>query len=223
MSLKYHCLILDHDDTAVNSTAEIHYPAHLEIMRQLRPSVEPVSLEGWFQKNFHPGIMEYLINELDFTQHEIETEYKIWRDFTLKLIPHFYPGFIDFLHEYRSKGGIVAVVSHSEVEVIQKHYSINGKPQVFTPDIIFGWTYDEKKRKPNPYPVSQILSKFDLEKDDVLVVDDLKPGVLMGKAAGVSVVGAGWAHQIPEIASYMKENCLVYLESVEKLREFILN
>ena len=33
----FKCLILDHDDTAVASTPAIHYPAHLEAMRVLRP------------------------------------------------------------------------------------------------------------------------------------------------------------------------------------------
>ena len=31
-SIRFKCLILDHDDTAVDSTASIHYPAHVEIM-----------------------------------------------------------------------------------------------------------------------------------------------------------------------------------------------
>ena len=35
--MKFQCLILDHDDTAVDSTREIHYPAHLEVMQTLRP------------------------------------------------------------------------------------------------------------------------------------------------------------------------------------------
>jgi len=29
MPLRCRCLNLDHDDTAVNSTATVHYPAHL--------------------------------------------------------------------------------------------------------------------------------------------------------------------------------------------------
>ena len=70
--LKYKCLILDHDDTAVDSTAEIHYPAHIEIMRQIRPSHIPVSLKEWFLKNYQPGIMEYMVDELKLDKSEIE-------------------------------------------------------------------------------------------------------------------------------------------------------
>ena len=72
MKLRYRCLIIDHDDTAVDSTARIHYPAHIEVMAILRPEIEPVTLRKWFCKNFHPGIMEYLTRELELTQPEME-------------------------------------------------------------------------------------------------------------------------------------------------------
>ena len=38
------------------STWEVHYPAHVESVRLLRPDLEPVSLAGWFQKNHDPGV-----------------------------------------------------------------------------------------------------------------------------------------------------------------------
>jgi len=44
--MRYKCLLLDHDDTVVNSTATIHYPAFLEALRLLRPGVT-ISLEDF--------------------------------------------------------------------------------------------------------------------------------------------------------------------------------
>lgn len=221
--LKYKCLILDHDDTAVDSTAEIHYPAHIEIMRQIRPTHRPVSLEGWFLKNYHPGIMEYLKHELKLNETEMQKEYDIWRDYTSTRTPGFYPGFLDVIHEFHSKGGIVTVVSHSDVDIIKKHYQMSKENGVVVPDTIFGWTQNADERKPHPFPIDQILSKYQLNKEEVLVVDDLKPGVLMAKAAGVDIAGVGWGHRIPEIEAYMKANCLIYLETIDELRNFILN
>ncbi|KPJ84175.1 MAG: hypothetical protein AMS17_16545, partial [Spirochaetes bacterium DG_61] len=93
--MQFKCLILDHDDTAVNSTAEIHYPAHLEVMRVLRPHLVPVSLDEWFLKNFNPGIMEYLIEELGFSEAEVQIEYRIWREHTTRTIPHFFPDILN--------------------------------------------------------------------------------------------------------------------------------
>ena len=223
MDLKYRCLILDHDDTAVDSTAVIHYPAHVEVMRRIRPDIEPVSLEDWFRKNFDPGIMRFLKSDLAFTEAEMEVEFSIWREYNLKLIPRFFPGFIDLLQEYKKRGGIVTVVSHSEVDIIENHYQSLDKGNAFRPDAVFGWSDEESKRKPSPYPVNQILSKFGLEQEDALIIDDLKPGVEMAKSAGVAVAAAGWAHQIPEIKSFMEKNCRYYFAEIGNFASFILN
>jgi len=56
----------------------------------------------------------------------------------------------------------------------------------------------------------------------VLIVDDLKPGVLMGKAAQIPVASAGWAHDIPLIRDYMRDNCIAYFETVQEFADFIL-
>jgi len=223
MELRYRCLILDHDDTAVNSTAEIHYPAHLEIMKHLRPDREPISLEGWFLKNFHPGIMGYLVDELGFSERELEREYDVWREYTSSRVPAFFPGFLEVLEDFKAAGGILTVVSHSEEDVIRRHYEVHDSKSACLPDVIFGWTCDEEKRKPSPYPVRAILKRFDLEPGDALILDDLKPGIVMGGRSGVAAAGAGWAHRIPEIQAYMKEHCVAYFTSVSDFREFLFS
>jgi len=220
--LKYSCLIIDHDDTAVDSTAKIHYPAHLEVMRILRPDMEPATLREWFIKNFHPGIMEYLTVELAMTPSEMEVEYEVWKRHTATTVPDFYPGFVETLSSFRRAGGIVAVVSHSEKHIIERHYrSYNGDIS-FIPDIIYGWDYNEDLRKPSPRPVLEILKKFRLKPSQALILDDLKPGVLMGRVTGVAVAAAGWGHDIPEIADYMRKTCIEYFESVKDFERFIL-
>ena len=35
--MKYPCLVVDHDDTIVNSTATVHYPCFVEYTRQHFP------------------------------------------------------------------------------------------------------------------------------------------------------------------------------------------
>ena len=37
--MKYKCLILDHDDTVMDSTAHVHHPAFLVALAELRPGV----------------------------------------------------------------------------------------------------------------------------------------------------------------------------------------
>ncbi len=219
--MKYKCIILDHDDTAVHSTADIHYPAHLKTMETLRPNQNIVSLDEWFLKNFHPGIMEYMKGELNFSDEEIEVEYQIWQDYVKHRHPEFYPGFLDIIREFKKAGGRVAVVSHSNKDIIQRDYDRAGAGDI--PEVIFGWDLDEDRRKPAPFPVEEILKEFNLKREDALIIDDLKPAVIMGKTTGVDVAGAGWGHQIPEIVTYMKEHCHYYFHELEEFRNIILN
>ena len=223
MDLPYQCLILDHDDTAVNSTALIHYPSHVESMRLLRPQDPPIDLEGWFLKNFEPGIMNYLREELGLNEEELEIEYKIWRRFNTSRIPPFFPGFLESLRTYRDRGGIITVVSHSEEDIILNAYRDAQGSDGFQPDLVFGWDYDETRRKPSPWPVENILRRFSLSSDQALIVDDLKPGLLMSRATGVAIAAAGWAHQIPQIHAYMRENCDLYFSTVGEFSRFILD
>ena len=223
MDLRFRCLILDHDDTAVDSTSTIHHPSHLECMRVLRPREPAIDLESWFLKNFDPGINTYLTEELGLTAAELEIEYEIWRRFTRGAVPPFFPGFLDTLRDFRARGGIVTVVSHSEKDMILRTYRAAAWSGRFMPDMVFGWDFDETRRKPSPWPVQQILQRFALSAEEALIVDDLKPGVLMSRAAGVPVAAAGWAHRIPRIRAYMRRNCDVYFETVEQFRSYVLD
>ena len=62
--MKYKCLVLDHDDTIVNSTATIHYPAFIESLKILRPHLT-LTLEEYFyynlnQDSVHSVMMFYI-------------------------------------------------------------------------------------------------------------------------------------------------------------------
>ena len=63
------------------------------------------------------------------------------------------------------------------------------------------------------------MEKYRLLPSEILVVDDLKPGYDMARAAGVDFAAAGWAYDVPEIADFMRKNCDFYLEKVEELKK----
>jgi phosphoglycolate phosphatase/pyrophosphatase PpaX len=220
MTLRYRCLLLDHDDTAMDSTATVHHPAHVASMALLRPGERAVDLEGFFLKNFMPGFESFLREELTFSDAEMAVEYRIWRDFAEQLRPQFFPGFLDALEAYRAQGGLFVVVSHSESDIIRRHYLETGRNLM--PDEVFGWEAGEGRRKPEPWPVTETLRRFGLAPGEVLVVDDLRPGILMAKAAGVPSAAAGWAHRLPAVRAYMEANTLGILDSIEAFRTFIL-
>ena len=218
--MKVKCLVLDHDDTTVDSTASVHYPAHLEVMKRLRPNEPVVRLNEWFEKNFHPGIMAFLTEEVGLSDEEMEEEFRIWQEFNEERNPPFYEGLPELLSDYVDAGGILAVASHSTEKHILRHYK-HGAPGV-EPQFVFGWDHDPNKRKPSSWPLLKIIEETGLEASDILVVDDLKPGVEMARAAKARVAAAGWGHDVPSIRSAMKNLCDVWLPDIAALRAEIL-
>lgn len=220
MELRYRCLILDHDDTVVKSTPDIHYPSFIEALKVLRPDTKPLSLEEFVTYCFNPGFSELCKSILKFSIDEQEFQYKTWKSYTNAKIPDFYPGMKQLIIEYKKLGGIISVVSHSESEQIGRDYMYNCQ---LTPDLIFGWELGEDKRKPNPYPIIETMKKFDLNSDDILVVDDLKPGLDMARSYNIAFAGAGWSHIVPEIKNYMEANSDYYFTTVDSFKEFLFS
>ena len=89
--LKHKCLILDHDDTVMDSTAHVHHPAFLVSLAELRPG-HTITLEDYFRVNFHPGFVAYCRDVLGFTEAELGREVEMWKEYVKDHIPTAYPG-----------------------------------------------------------------------------------------------------------------------------------
>ena len=219
MAINYKCLVLDHDDTVVDSSASIHYPSFVEYLKVARPHLaDKYTLEEYFEKNFHPGIVELFTDEIGLSPEELEEEEAFWREYVKNHIPNAYPGMREIIADFKAQGGIVAVDSHSLTENIKRDYKANNLPEV---DVIYGWDIPKEMRKPSPATLLDLMEKYNLKPEEILVVDDLKPGYDMAKSAGVPIAAAAWAHNVPEIAGFMKENCEFFCTSVEELRKVI--
>jgi phosphoglycolate phosphatase/pyrophosphatase PpaX len=152
------------------------------------------------------------------SEEEMAEEEKYWADYVESHIPHAYGGMRELLSEFSSRGGIIVVDSHSLTRYIERDWRENGLPK---PNHIYGWDIPKENRKPSPFTVLDALERFSLSREDVLVVDDLKPGYDMARGAGVSFAAAGWAYDVPEIESFMRKNCDFYLKSIEELRALV--
>lgn len=215
--MRYPCLVLDHDDTVVNSTASIHFPSFQAFLALVRPGVD-YTLDEYFLKNFDPGVLSLFQDELNFTDEELNSEYRFWQNYVSSRVPRAYDGIREILIRHRARGGKIAVVSHSVSDVIRRDYRENDLPM---PDLIFGWDRPEYERKPNPWPLAQIMREFSLAPEQLLMLDDLKPGYDMACTAGVPFAAAGWANNIPEIESYMRQNCGLYFKTVHEFGVFL--
>lgn len=215
--MKYKCLVLDHDDTTVASTKQIHHPSFMEFLKTTRPGVS-MTYEEYMLMNFHPGFSDFCLKELKFTDKEMEDEVKFWRSYVKTHVPCVYEGLRDLLYRFKNEGGIICVVSHSLAENILRDYTENDLPM---PDEIYGWERPVEERKPSPFPLLQIMKKYKLRSDEILMVDDLKPGYDMAKKCNVDFAAAGWEYEISEIKDYMKQNSDYYLENVKELEKLI--
>ena len=217
--LRYPCLVLDHDDTVVNSTATIHYPAYLEAMEKMRGGSD-LSLEDYFRVNFDPGFMEFMRERHAFTEADFDEEYRIWQDCVRRTVPQVYPGMARVIRRQLDEGGTVCVVSHSVDENIRRDYRANGLPE---PTLVYGWERPPEERKPSPFPLRDIMARLSLEPGQMLMVDDLKPGLDMATAAGVPFAAALWAHRIPEIHAHMHRFCERCFETPEALGRWLFD
>ncbi len=218
--MKYPCLVVDHDDTVVNSTATVHYPCFAQYTREFFPRYPGCTLEEHFIKNFDPGIVALFRDEVGMSAEDMKHEEAYWNAFVQNHIPLAYEGMRETLEAYKARGGLICVVSHSLTANILRDWRENGLPE---PDLVFGWDSPPSERKPNPYPLRQIMARFSLQPEDMLMLDDLKPGFDMARACGVPFAAAGWANDIPEIERFMRENCDLYFKTVPELRQYLFD
>lgn len=218
MTLRYKCLILDHDDTAVKSTPDIHYPSFVQALKELRPDDQPITFEEFVRYCFAPGFSALCTDIMQFTETKQNHQQKIWKHYTESTTPNFYELFPETVQEFAKQGGIVTVISHSESSKIKRDYATHCN---VLPDAIFGWELAEHQRKPHPYPIKQILDRYNLAATDALVLDDLKPGMTMVKSCNLDFAAAGWSHKIPETKQWMEANSDYYFGTVEEFRDFI--
>ena len=216
--MKYKCLILDHDDTIVNSSQTIHYPSFIEYLRDYRPELaDNYTFESFMRKNFSPGIVSLLADEVGLNDAEMKEE-EYWARFVETKTPVAYEGMREIMERFRAEGGVILVDSHSLTRYIERDFAANRLP---TPDHIYGWDIPKEHRKPSPYTVLDAIRRFGVAPSEVLVVDDLKPGYDMARGAGVDFAAAGWAYDVPEIESFMRDNCDYYLKSIAELEKIL--
>ncbi len=219
MKLKYRCLVLDHDDTAVKSTPEIHYPQWCETLEALRPGTK-MSLYEFMQYNFDIGFFEMSRSVMGFTKEETDIEHKMWKEYMKTHTADFYEGIAEIIADFKALGGILCVSSHSNTKNILADFNAAG---ISPPDRIYDCDMGEDKIKPNPFALFDIMERYSLRSGDILMVDDMKPGLEMARNANVAFACAGWSHIVPEIREYMKTHCETYLENTAQLRNLLFD
>ena len=218
--MRYRCLVFDHDDTVVNSTATIHYPSFVEYLREYFPD-RSCTLEHYFLKNFDPGFIPMCREEYGMSDRDLALEVRFWQEYVRTRIPRAYPGIREIMERQKAEGGLIAVISHSMEGNILRDYRENGLPE---PDAVYGWDLPEEQRKPNPYALEEIKRRYGLAPEEILVVDDMKFAVAMARSAGTPIAFAGWGRkEFPNICQEMEKLCDFSFYSTEEFKKFLFS
>ena len=210
--LKYPCLVLDHDDTVVQSEATVNYPFFVEYLKEYRPGDH---INGCFT----PGYIEMCRRRFGFTEEELLHEYNSWKAYISNHIPAPYPGIEKVIRKQKEMGGLICVVSQSAQSNILRDYRTHFGIE---PDEIFGRDLEPQYRKPSPYALNMMMKKYHLSPSELIVVDDMKPACQMAREAGVEIAFAGWGRiDFPEICAEMKKLCDYSLDSTESFYNFL--
>lgn len=218
--LKYPCLVLDHDDTVVQSEATINYPFFVYILDQYRPGTT-ITLEEYVHGCCHLGFADMCRQWYHFTEQELVDEYKGWQEYIRHHIPAPFPGIGDVIRRQKELGGMICVVSHSsDINILRDYHTHFG----MEPDAIYSWDLPEHLRKPSTYALDHIMKKTGFTADQLLVVDDMKPAWEMASKAGVPIAFAAWGRKdYPEITAEMNKLCDFSFDSTEDLEKFLFD
>lgn len=218
--LRYPCLVLDHDDTVVQSEKTIGYPFFCHILSQFRPGAS-ISFQDYVHDCHNLGFADMCRQRFQFTQKELDDEYVGWMEYVTTHIPAPFPGIGDVIRQQKQEGGLVCVVSHSSIQNITRDYDVHFGVQ---PDAIYGWDLPEHQRKPNPYPLEHIMDRYQLTHQQLLVVDDMKLAWQMVQPVGVEIAFAAWGKtEFPELTQEMQSLCNYTFSTPEKLQAFLFD
>ena len=216
--LKYPCLILDHDDTVVQTERAIGYPYFRDFLEKVRPGVKLTFRE--YVRLCHNTVFPDMCRaNWQFTDEEMKEEYSLWQDYCAANIPPIFPGVDDLIRRQKAEGGLVCVVSLSSHANIVRDYDAHFG---FQPDAIYDNDMPREQRKPNPLPLLDIMERFQLKQEDLLVVDDMMLGFTMAQRVGIKTAYAAWSKQdFPELMEEMKKVCDHSFDAAKELEQFL--
>ena len=218
--LKYPCLVLDHDDTVVQTERTIGYPYFRDYIERIRPG-RTLTFAEYVQDCNNMVFADMCREKWQFTEEELTEEYLGWKAYSRIHTPEVCPGIDRIIKRQKELGGMVFVASLSTKEIIERdflhHFGI-------LPDGIYDYDLPADQRKPNPYALTDIMEKYGFRPEQMLMVDDMKMGWQMSKSVGVATAFAGWSkEEFPELTEEMRRICDFSFDSTEELEKFLFD
>ena len=216
--LKFPCLVLDHDDTVVQTERAIGYPYFRDFIESIRPG-ESLSFEEYVRDCNNMVFTDMCVQRWRMTEEELMQEYTGWKAYSRKNIPPVCEGMENVISRFKEAGGILCVASLSTHEIITRDYMHHFG---FMPDAVYDYDLPVACRKPNPFALEDIMQRFALKPEQILMVDDMKLGWDMAKKCAVPTAYAAWSKkEFPDLAGEMKEIFDFSFDSPKELEVFL--
>ena len=156
-----------------------------------------------------------------FTDEELKTEHKQWTQHIRTHIPDPYPGIHRVIQKQKELGGKIIVVSHSDRETILRDYETHFG---ILPDAVYGFDLPPEQRKPNPFPLLDIMEKFHFQPEEILVVDDANLACQMADPLGIKVAFPAWSKLgMDIIIEEMSKLCAYTFHTPGQLEDFLFS
>jgi len=218
--MRYKCLVLDHDDTIVQTERTIGYPYFRDYIERIRPG-QTLSFPEYVRDCNNMVFADMCRQRWQFTEDELREEYLGWKAYSRINVPNVCEGIGEVIRRQKEAGGIVCVSSLSTREIIERDFLHHFG---FLPDAIYDYDLPVHQRKPSTYALEQIMADYGLKPKEILMVDDMKLGWAMANAVGADTAFAGWCRQeFPELCEEMRRICTHAFDSPEDLKKLLFD
>ncbi len=216
--LKFPCLVLDHDDTVVQTEKCIGYPYFRAYIERVRPG-KTLSYAEYVADCNNMVFADMCREKWNFTDEELLEEYLGWKAYSRAHIAPAFDGIARLIHRQKAEGGLICVASLSTRENILRDYDHHFG---IVPDAIYDNDLPAEQRKPNPWALADIMERYGLAPSEILLVDDMKLGWRMAKQVNVPTAFAAWGKaDFPVLSREMHSICDYSFESPQMLEKFL--
>lgn len=207
--------IFDFDDTIVNSTPEIHYKAYKVFCEMTNR--KPLTLEKYYVELFEKTYVEF-IRDMNLTLEEYQIEFENWKLYTSTIKPEPFYKIMDILRKIKNSGHKLVICSQSNREAIENFFNETD----IMPDLIIAGDREHSERnKPYNYPINTVKKMYGVDNSQIIVIDDMKPGLIMAKNNCVKSIGVLYCGYHDKLAKSIKKLSTVVAESTDELEKFI--
>ena len=173
--------------------------------------------KGLSYKHFYPKFIKKfsICKDIDFIRFKLRTYLHKIMESKLKFIDGFEVFYNSYIKDSKLKIGLVTNTTRLSYQKIQTCINID---DYFN----FVLTVDEvKEPKPSPYPYLQSMEFLSLDKNQTLIIEDSKTGLLSAVKSGATVIGITTSLTIEEIKDINK-NILVF-DSYNDISNYLSN